>query len=241
VIAPTTGTQYCPSQNTSPLTVAGQLFGYNGTIGTAVPAPASDGLVLTSNAAAAGGVKVDWETPTGGGGGTPTAPLPALCYANTTINFSNTATAHTYASCALAGGASNVLDRIIRLKAQGIVSTAGTGPTLTLSVVINGVITLQSTVFTLPASLSNAGWSVDCDLARTVTGVSGATSNYCIFRVDGLTPASPQMDVETTVSGNGTVWDATVAQTIAVQGTFNNASASNSMTGRYSIFEQVNK
>lgn len=238
VISPS-GTQYCPSQNTSPLSIKGQLYGHNGTIGVAVGAPGSDGLVLTSNSAAAPGM--DWQTPGSGGGGTPTAPLPAPCYLNSTVNFSNTATAHTLHSCVFAANATNVLDRIIRLHVQGIISTAATGPTLLMAVVISGVITLQSTTFTLPGSLAGAGWSVDCDITRTVTGASGATSNYCTFIVAGVTASTPLIDVQSTASGNGTLWDPTVSQTMAVQETFGTASAANSITARYSIFEQVNK
>jgi hypothetical protein len=233
------GTEYCISQNTSPLTAKGQLFGYSGSANVAVPVAPGDGYALVSDSTKTSGL--GWSNATGGGGGTPTAPLPSLCMVNSTINFSNTATQHTLHSCAMNAGDSNVLGRILRIHSQGIVSTAGTGPTLNLAVVINGVITLQQTNVTLAAGLSNAGWSIDCDIVRTVTGTSGATSNYCTFRIDGTTANTALVDIESTASGNGTVWDATVAQTVAVKETFGTADPANSITSRYINMEQVNQ
>lgn len=239
VIEPVTGTQYCPSQNTSPLSIKAQVYSHNGSINCAVAAPSSDGLVFTSNSASPCGI--NWQSPSGGGGGTPTAPLPALCMSTATVNFSNTATQHVLHSCSLTTTQTNVLNRVIRMKAQGILSTTTSGPTLNLAVTVAGVVTLAQADFTLAASLAAVGWSIDCDITRSVTGVSGATNVQCTFRVSGTGPTTTQMTIIGTGSGNGPVWDATVTQAIDVRETFGTANAGNSITQKYSNYEQVNQ
>ena len=150
----------------------------------------------------------------------------------TSHTVSNTVTETNGSVCNFSAGATNVLNRIYRVRSSGIFSTTGT-PTLRLKILIVNVVTLGlSKTFTCPSGASNLPWWIDVEIVRTATGATGTTAMSGVFAIGGLTVGSAQLELQAATNA-GATWDATVAQGLTISFTWGTASASNSVTQNY--------
>jgi hypothetical protein len=126
---------------------------------------------------------------------------------------------------------------VVRVTARGIYSTTGAAPTLTLNVKFGSTVLATTAAQATNANLTNLGWEIRFDAICLVTGAAGSVEAQGMFTraLSGNTTVE-HWDMENTAP---IAVDTTGAQTVQVSAQWSAANASNTISLRQLIVEEL--
>jgi hypothetical protein len=121
--------------------------------------------------------------------------------------------------------------KVFRVTVMGKLSTTGT-PTLTLRVKIGTATVVDFGAATMPSSVTDRGWIMECIIATRQSGVSGNVVRSAKLIVGGISPV--------TMRGTAVTVNTTIDNDMTFTAQWGTASASNSLTPEQYLIEYLN-